>query len=668
MSTTEDQHKLQTAYALHQKGDLREAAKLYRELVKRNPNNFHALHFLGLVEAGAGNIEQAKPLMARSLFIQPPNVQFVENYATLLYRAGDYDAALEICRKGLQLANSSASLLYIYAVSLFRLDKLPDSLAQFDKLLRLQPKHAAALNERGSVLARMSQYDVALASVAKALDIDPKYADAHLNMGNLYSLLKRYDEALAAYDKALTHNPALANARLGRGNVFRALKRYDEAFAAYGKALALDPALASAWLGRGNAFRELNRLEEALASYDRALALDARYAEACGDKGMALLELGRFKEASDAMEKAIDLAPKRVHFYLSLGLSKRLTRDDPHLRAMQELAQDMSSLAVDEQIELNFALGKALADIGDREHSFARLLDGAALKRGQMNYDEAAILGVLERTRSAFAGEMMRSHSGQGDPSDVPVFILGMPRSGTTLVEQILASHPKVFGAGEIPDFHHAVAGFGGAVTEALHSPEAAARISREQWRELGASYVGRIKAMAPAAERITNKVPENFRFVGLIHLALPKARIIHTRRDPVDTCLSCFSTLFAEDLPYTYDLAELGRYYRAYEALMAHWRDALPQDAMLEVRYEEVVDDLEGQARRILAYCGLEWDARCLDFHQTARSVRTASVAQVRQPIYQGSVGRWRAYESFLGPLLAELGPDAASAGAEPM
>jgi hypothetical protein len=273
-----------------------------------------------------------------------------------------------------------------------------------------------------------------------------------------------------------------------------------------------------------------------------------------------------------------------------------------------------------------------------------------------MNYDEAAILGVLERTRSAFAGEMMRSHSGQGDPSDVPVFILGMPRSGTTLVEQILASHPKVFGAGEIPDFHHAVAGFGGAVTEALHSPEAAARISREQWRELGASYVGRIKAMAPAAERITNKVPENFRFVGLIHLALPKARIIHTRRDPVDTCLSCFSTLFAEDLPYTYDLAELGRYYRAYEALMAHWRSLSPPEVMLEVRYEEIVADLEGQARRILDHCGLEWDARCLAFHETVRPVHTASVTQVRQPIYKNAVQRWRRYERFLGPLLAEL------------
>jgi hypothetical protein len=256
----------------------------------------------------------------------------------------------------------------------------------------------------------------------------------------------------------------------------------------------------------------------------------------------------------------------------------------------------------------------------------------------------------------------MRSNEGVGEQSSVPVFILGMPRSGSTLVEQILASHPKVFGAGEIDDFGKAILGLSGAARRAITSPEVVSLMSGEQLRQLGASYVGRIKAAAPAAQRITDKMLENFRFTGLIHLALPNARIIHTRRDPIDTCLSCFSKRFAENLPYTYDLGELGRYYRAYEALMAHWRSVLPQNVMLEVRYEEVVADLEGQARRILAHCGLEWDPHCLDFHKTERPVRTASVAQVRQPIYKSSVGRWRAFESFLGPLLAELEPSIAS------
>jgi hypothetical protein len=329
---------------------------------------------------------------------------------------------------------------------------------------------------------------------------------------------------------------------------------------------------------------------------------------------------------------------------------------DPHLRAMQELAQDIGSLDEGEQIDLNFALSKALADVGDKDQSFQRLLTANALKRRRTFYDEAADIGFLERMQTAFTGQMMRNNEGAGEPSPAPAFILGMPRSGTTLAEQILASHPKVFGAGEIPDFARALAAIG--PVSPLRAPEAALQMSREQWRRLGAAYLGNIRARAPAAERIVNKMPDNFRFVGLIHLALPNARIIHVRRDPIDTCLSCFSKQFAGNLPYSYDLAELGRYYRAYEALMAHWRRVLPQGAMLEVRYEEIVADLEGQARRILAYCGLAWDANCLDFHRTERPVHTASVAQVRQPIYKSSVQRWRPYERFLGPLLAELGP----------
>nr|WP_256366579.1 sulfotransferase [Methylocapsa sp. S129] len=614
----------------------------------------------------------------------------MENYATILYQTGDYKSALHVCRDGRKLTNSSVSLSYINAVSLLRLDRFQDSLIEFDKLLVLKPDYVVAHNERGYVLAQMERYDAALASIDKALSLDRGYVDAHLNKGNIYSALRRYEEALVAYEKALAIKPDLANAWLGCGNGLRELERYDQAFAAYDKALTHNPGLAEAWLGRGNAFRECERYEEALASYDKALALNPRlaeawlgrghvfldrtrpdealtnyekalalkpdFAEAHDRKGRALFELGRLDAASNEFEKAIKLTPRRIRFYHNLAMSRRLTPGEPHVRAMEELARDMPSLAADEQVELNFALGKAFADAGDRDMSFARLLEGNSLKRRQISYDEKASLDTFERIRAIFTGELTRARAGVGESSSVPIFIVGMPRSGTTLAEQILASHPKVFGAGEIDDF-------GRAATALLGNyPEAVPLMSGDQFHQLGAAYLGRIRSGAPAvAERIANKMPDNFRLAGLIHLALPNARIIHTRRDPVDTCLSCFSTLFAGNLGYAYDLAELGRYYRGYEALMAHWRAVLPQGVMLEVQYEEVVADLEGQARRIVAHCGLEWDARCLDFHKTARPVRTSSATQVRQPIYNSSVGRWRAYEPFLGPLLAELGPSPA-------
>jgi hypothetical protein len=239
------------------------------------------------------------------------------------------------------------------------------------------------------------------------------------------------------------------------------------------------------------------------------------------------------------------------------------------------------------------------------------------------------------------------------------VFILGMPRSGSTLVEQILASHPQVFGGGELKLFEQAFAYIRRALRDSPGFPEMALHMPGEYYYALGTRYVTEIKRLAPTATHISDKAPSNFLFAGLIHLVLPNAVIIHTVRDPLDTCISCFSKLFNEGQKYTYDLGELGRYYQRYQALMAHWHRVLPPGRILDIRYEDVVADLEGEARRIIAHCGLDWDPRCLAFHQTARPIRTASAIQVRQSIYNNAIGRWRVHEHFLGPLLAELSDD---------
>lgn len=241
-----------------------------------------------------------------------------------------------------------------------------------------------------------------------------------------------------------------------------------------------------------------------------------------------------------------------------------------------------------------------------------------------------------------------------GDPSPAPIFILGMMRSGSTLVEQILASHPAIHVAGELPAFSQVVAAMRDPGSR--HYPESVAGLDGAGLRAIGRDYVARIRKLAPDAPHITDKMPSNYFFAGLIHLALPNARIIHTLRDPVDNCLSCFSKLFIEEQNHAYDLAELGRYYRGYEKLMAHWHGVLPPGLILDVRYEELVGDLESQARRIIAHCGLPWDARCLSFHTHSRPVRTASFSQVRQPIYSSALGRARPYDAFLGPLKAAL------------
>jgi tetratricopeptide (TPR) repeat protein len=385
------------------------------------------------------------------------------------------------------------------------------------------------------------------------------------------------------------------------------------------------------------------------------LRLRSSYA-AFNNLGRVLQEIGRIDEASRAFEKAIEIAPRRTGLYVNLFSCRSVTLGDPHFAALEALVHDRASLTDDEQIKADFALGKGYSDIGQHERSFGHLLDGNALKRRQIVYDEAAVLRWFDGVRRVFTPAFIRERRNLGDPSSVPVFIVGMIRSGSTLVEQVLGSHPRVFAAGERKDFANALKTLGADDTGATKAA-AGWLLNGENLRGLGTTYLTGLTAGTPAADKIVDKMPANFRFLGLIHLALPNARVIHTCRDPIDTCLSCFSTLFSDEQPFTYDLGELGRYYRAYQRLMEHWRHALPEGVMLEVKYEELVTDFERQARRIVAHCGLEWDDRCLSFYETRRPVKTASVVQVRQPIYRSSVGRWRPDSDLLRPLLEALG-----------
>jgi tetratricopeptide (TPR) repeat protein len=373
------------------------------------------------------------------------------------------------------------------------------------------------------------------------------------------------------------------------------------------------------------------------------------------NRGVILTALGRFEEAAAAIEQALRLAPGRARSYLNLAAARRTMPDDPHLAAMHALLE-APSLSRGERADLHFALGKALEDIGDREGSFLHLLEANAEQRKLTPYDETATLARMRSLTAAFDADFLRRHAGEGDPSAKPVFIVGMPRSGTSLAEQILASHPKVFGAGELDDFELEAAKLAEGAGNGSLAADLAAFVEAGRMRTFGSAYLARLVEHAPEADKLIDKMPANFRYLGLIRLALPNARVIHMRRDPVDTCLSCFSKRFFGHVPWSYDLAELGRYYRAYEAMMSHWRTALPDGFMIEVRYEDLVADLEVQTRRMLAHIGLDWDPHCLDFHATERTVQTASAAQVRRPIYRTSIERWRPYEAWLGPLLAEL------------
>lgn len=581
--------------------------------------------------------------------------------------------------------------------TLTSLGRFEEALASYDRALALDSSYMLAWNNRGVVLKEMKRLEQALASYDRALALKPDLAAVLTNRANVANELGRVAEALAGYDKALALNPGEADACNGRGNIMRRLDRLpeaeemfrraillkpngveahcnlgsllidigkpDQAEAVFRRAVALNPNFVAALHNLGITLINLDRSDEAEPVIRRALALNPQLADAHHNLSLALMQSGRLDEAREAAERAIALAPRDPLYFRQLGDIRKYVAGDPYLTALEALSRDEASLAVGKQIELHFALAKAYADIGRPEAEFERLLVGNKLKRSMVRYEEAAVLGELDRMRQVFSPEFIRKQRGCGEPSAKPIFIIGMPRSGTTLVEQILASHPQMFGAGELTWFERAIGDVRSAMGEvscgeAFCHPEIASQMSGGHFGEIGGRYLAAIERLAPTASRITDKMPTNFVFAGLIHLALPNATIIHTMRDPVDTCISCFSKLFTEGNFHSYDLAELGRYYRHYQALMAHWHQVLPPGRILDVAYEDTVADLEGVARRIVAHCGLPWDARCLDFHSTERIVRTASAAQVRKPIYASSVGRRRAYQSMLEPLLAELPP----------
>ncbi len=582
---------------------------------------------VGLQHHRAGRLTEAEGCYRRILAAQPDHADALHLLGLLAQKAGRHDLAVHLIGQAIQQDGHIAD----YFLSL------------------------------GVALMLQGKFEEVVAACRQAIAIKPDFAEAHANLGLALKRQGKFEEAVAAYRQAIAINPIMVGAHANLAEALSDQGKLDEAIAAYRETVRINPDFAEAHCNLGLALKRQGKFEEAIAAYRQAIAIKPMISEAHANLGEALIKYGHLSEGRAASEQAVRLAPRNAKYLYNLATITRFAAGDPHLAAMEKLARESASLSFDDRIHLHFGLAKAYEDLGRHAEAFRQWLDGNALKRREFVYNEATTLGKMDRVRAVFTPELMLTRENLarenlGNPSSVPVFIVGMMRSGSTLVEQILASHPKVFGGGELDHFHKAMQGIrttpGGSAT----FPESVPGMTGEDYRDLGARYLGEIERLAPGAAHITDKMPTNFICAGLIHLALPNAPIIHTVRDPVDTCLSSFSKLFTSEQNFTYDLAELGRYYRHYQALMAHWHRVLPPGRILDVRYEDVVADLEGQARRILGHCGLDWDERCLSFHKTVRPVLTWSAAQVRQPIYTSAVGRWRVYEEFLAPLLAEL------------
>ena len=678
------------AVRLQQSGRLAEAIAVYDRILLLNPDLAEVHNNRGAALAGLERFTDAEGAYRRALALNPGYAEAFNNLGNALCESGKFGEAERALRAAIELSPGWARCRTNLGLALTRQGRFSAAEAAHREAIALDPDLAEAHNNLGETLSRAGRPEQAEASLRRAIALKPLYPEA---FGNLAAALKaqgRLAEAEAACRQAIRLNPLFAHAYNILGNVLldlgnaadaeKALRRaialrpkfaealsnlgsvlneqdrLAEAEAAFRQAIALKPDLPEANYNLGHVLDRQHKLAEAAAAYRHAIAHKPDFADAHNNLGSTLKFLGRFAEARASVDRALQLSPRNPSYLLNLTELKRFDASDPDLASLESLAENAATLPVKKQIDLHFALAKAHEDLGQCEETMQHLLAGNALRRGEINYQEAAALCGLDRIVEVFTPDLMRALQGAGDSSSAPIFIVGMPRSGTSLIEQILASHPQVFGGGELPNLNVIAAQIGPLQGCTAQFPDVMTRISRNELRRAGARYVCEIGRLAPNATCITDKMPSNFRFAGLIHLILPNARIIHAMRDPLDTCFSCFSKLFANGQYQTYDLAELGRYYRRYRLTMEHWRRALPAGRILDVHYENVVADLEGQARRLIAHCGLEWDDRCLSFYATDRPVHTASTLQVRQPIYRRAVGRARPFAPFLAPLLGAL------------
>ncbi len=490
----------------------------------------------------------------------------------------------------------------------------------FSEACRLEPADAEGWCMLATVTGQLGNAGDAEAYFRKALDLDPDYGMAHQYLANHLTSQGRYAEAVDAYHQALRIKPHSIPANINLAAALVLQGRYDAALSSYETALGLDPECRKAVLGMAHVYERQGKVQQ-------ALDLIQPYLDA-GDLG-----------ADVAMIFAALCRPlKRCDEAIAL-LERILSRGAPPLDDGQRTT-------------LHFRLGRLYDAKGDFDAAFRHCAQGNAIKARHWPFDPHAHRRYVDSLITAFSPTFMAGAPRAARGVNRPVFIVGMPRSGTTLVEQILASHPRVFGAGELDEISLIAADLPTQCGATMPYPACLESVTQPVLERSARQYVNYLDGVSPRdAEYVTDKMPANFLHLGLIRLLFPEAHIIHCIRDPLDTCLSCYFQNFGPGLSFSYDLEHLGAYYREYLRLMAHWRDVLHLP-MLEVRYEDLVEHQERVSRDIVAFCGLEWDDRCLRFYEAPRLAATASYDQVRQPLYKGSVGRWRHYADHLGSL----------------
>ena len=640
-----------------------------------------------------------------------------------MFRSGDAEMAEQICRGALKQFPADANIMCLSARALMRLNQPEVAEQRASAAIALHPDYPKPHEILGDLYMGQGKAEEAVEAFRRAMELDPTRPNTHMKLGLALKKLGRIEEAENAiedfkrldphremiaraaelekdgdpasaekiYRQILTQDPdnvealrllatvAASQRHFGDAEIFlqRAVDcapefiraradlvsvqlerdKFDEAIKNAKRLIQLDKALPNSHLLLGNANGSAGRYEDAVSAYEKTLELAPGHRGAFSGLGNMLKTIGQVEGAVAAYRAGIQEHPDFAEAYWSLANLKTFRFEEHEVAAMEALL-DTKDLPAESFVQLCNALGLESENKQDYERAFEYFARGNSVRRKSESYDPVETEDLNDRLIELFGVEFLARHADSGDPDGAPIFIVGLPRSGSTLIEQILASHSHVEGTHELSDL--------GRITQKIAKmfeireryPESLLQLDKNAFAELGSLYVSRTRRHRAGRAHFIDKNPNNFVHTGLLRLILPNAKIIDARRHPLDSCLGSYKQLFARGQPFSYDLVELGEYYLQYRRLMDHWYDVIP-GFVLEVRYEDVVENLEREVRRILDYCGLPWEDNCLRFHETERPVKTASSEQVRQPIYSSSVNLWRNYEPWLGELIDILEPE---------
>jgi predicted Zn-dependent protease len=611
------------AAALTRQGSAAAARDMVRPLAKANPDWAQAQVELGLALAATGQGGDAIAALERAIRLAPDHAQAWRALGDELTLAGETARADAAYARHIKASVRDPELIEAAtALCDNRLDVAEHLLRPF---LKRHPTDVGAIRMLAETGVRLGRFEQAEKLLARCLELAPSFTAARHNYATVLYRLNRTAEALVQIDTLLAGDPRNPGYRNLKGAALSRIGEYDEAIAVYGGVLQDYPGQPKVWMSYGHALKTVGRQADCIAAYRKSLELAPSLGEAWWS--LANLKTVRF----DAQDAAV--------------MARELTRSD---------------LSDEDRFHLDFALGKALEDAADYAAAFEHYAAGNALRRQTLDYDADDTSDHVSRSKALFTQAFFAERAGQGADSPDPIFIVGLPRAGSTLIEQILSSHSQVEGTQELPDIIALARRIGGKAGAERRSdyPEALAALPPEELKALGEEYLERASVHRKLGRPFfIDKMPNNFAHIGLIHLALPNARVIDARRHPLGCCFSAFKQHFARGQGFTYGLDDLGRYYADYVDLMAHVDEVLP-GRVHRVIYEEMVADPETQVRALLDHCGLPFEKGCLRFYENDRAVRTASSEQVRQPIYSDAADHWRHFEPWLGPLKASLGP----------